>query len=233
MAEGGNEFGQVPAAVLDATAPAPADADGTTTLQQVAELAAETIPSCDVVGVSWITDKRGHQVETLAATDEVAVQADVLQYELGEGPCLSAVWEDGRYAVADIASDPRWPRWGPRAAQLGLGSVLSVRLATSEEVFGALNLYSRQPGAPDRIDLDLAQAYATYASIALAALRKVAHVHTAMQSRHVIGMAQGILMERHRITQQQAFMVLAKYSQNHNEKLRVVAAQLVEAGELP
>jgi GAF domain-containing protein len=233
MARGVNQFDQGTAAWSAAGASTSVDFGDPTTLQQVAELAVQTIPSCDVVGVSWITDRRGHEVETLAATDDVAVQADVLQYELHEGPCLSAVWEDGRYSVADIATDPRWPRWGPLAAQLGLGSVLSVRLATSDEVFGALNLYSRAPGAPDRIDLDLVQVYATYASIALAALRKVAHVETAMQSRHMIGMAQGILMERHRITPEQAFTVLVEHSQNRNEKLRIVAARLVEAGDLP
>jgi GAF domain-containing protein len=209
------------------------DSDERSTLQQVAELAAQTVPSCDLVGISWITDRRLRKVETLAATDELAVAADVLQYELGEGPCLSAVWEDDLYSVQDIAADDRWPQWGPRAAGLGLGSMLSVRLSTTDEVFGALNLYSREPGAPERIDVDLAKVYATYASVALAAVRKIGHVETAMQSRHRIGMAQGILMERNKLTQQQAFAALVKSSQNSNRKLRDVAAHLAEVGDLP
>jgi AmiR/NasT family two-component response regulator len=40
-------------------------------------------------------------------------------------------------------------------------------------------------------------------------------------------MAQGVLMERHGLTEESSFEVLRRYSQIHNIKLREVAVQLL------
>ncbi len=54
-----------------------------------------------------------------------------------------------------------------------------------------------------------------------------------MDGRHVIGLAQGILMERFDLSTDQSFSVLRRYSQDRNMKLRSVAAHLVESRSLP
>jgi AmiR/NasT family two-component response regulator len=55
----------------------------------------------------------------------------------------------------------------------------------------------------------------------------------ALGTREVIGQAQGILMERERITPGQAFDILRHASQHLNRKLRDVAQDLVDTGERP
>ncbi|PPB48097.1 histidine kinase, partial [Arthrobacter pityocampae] len=55
----------------------------------------------------------------------------------------------------------------------------------------------------------------------------------AVDSRDVIGQAKGILMERHKITGEEAFIVLSMASQRTHMKLRGVAEHLVSSGELP
>src|SRR5688572_18230115 len=54
-----------------------------------------------------------------------------------------------------------------------------------------------------------------------------------MVSHNLIGQAQGILMERYKLTAEQAFAVLARVSQQTNVKLRDVAQHLVDTGEIP
>ena len=54
----------------------------------------------------------------------------------------------------------------------------------------------------------------------------------ALDTRDVIGRATGILMERYTITGQQAFAVLTRHSQAHNRRLKNLAEEPVEAGEL-
>jgi AmiR/NasT family two-component response regulator len=54
-----------------------------------------------------------------------------------------------------------------------------------------------------------------------------------MATRNLIGMAQGILIERLKITPDRAFAVLSRLSQESNTKLRDVARRLVETGEIP
>jgi AmiR/NasT family two-component response regulator len=52
-------------------------------------------------------------------------------------------------------------------------------------------------------------------------------------TRETIGEALGILMERERITADQAFDVLRRASQHLNVKLRDIAQNLVDTGETP
>jgi AmiR/NasT family two-component response regulator len=52
-------------------------------------------------------------------------------------------------------------------------------------------------------------------------------------TREIIGEAKGILMERERITSDQAFDVLRRASQHLNLKLRDIAQSLVDTGERP
>jgi GAF domain-containing protein len=109
-----------------------------------------------------------------------------------------------------------------------------------EQVSGALNLYAREPHAFDQDSRSAAQAFGPYAAVATGNLyayqnaRDMAgNLQTALESRAVIDQAKGILIERHRLTPDQAFQLLAQVSMNANWKLRDVADHLVHTGELP
>jgi AmiR/NasT family two-component response regulator len=62
----------------------------------------------------------------------------------------------------------------------------------------------------------------------LAAKVRADGLQTAMQTRHVIGMAQGILMQRYNLDADRAFAVLPRTSQDNNVKLHEVAKRLVD-----
>jgi AmiR/NasT family two-component response regulator len=55
----------------------------------------------------------------------------------------------------------------------------------------------------------------------------------ALESRAVIDQAKGILMERLKLTADQAFQALATVSMHSNTKVRDVADHLVQTGEFP
>ncbi|WP_434995148.1 ANTAR domain-containing protein [Arthrobacter sp. Ld5] len=74
---------------------------------------------------------------------------------------------------------------------------------------------------------------ASHASVAFAEAEKNRQLREAVNSRDVIGQAKGILMERHKITGEQAFIVLSMASQRNHLKLRNVADHLISSGELP
>ncbi|MDP9443100.1 MAG: GAF and ANTAR domain-containing protein [Actinomycetota bacterium] len=207
-----------------------AETDVEQTLDRVVKLALET-GRCDYASVSFhFPDNR---VETVATSHAVVAEADALQHRLGEGPCLDASWGDETYVAEDVRHDSRWPRWGPRAADLGLSSLLAVRLFTSTRNLGALNLYSGEPRRYEHEELMTAQVLGAHTSVAVAAARHELDLWRAVDSRHLIGQAQGILMERFNLGADQAFAVLRRYSQHHNRKLRVVAQELIETRRLP
>jgi AmiR/NasT family two-component response regulator len=63
------------------------------------------------------------------------------------------------------------------------------------------------------------------------ARQQIANLQAALETRHTIGLAQGLLMGRYGLTEDQAFAYLARISQDRNVKLRELARRLV-AGDL-
>lgn len=205
--------------------------DDQATLRAITELAIETTVS-DHASVTLIECDR--TLNSAAATDHVASAADALQYELKEGPCLTAASRGGYYVIDDVATDPRWPAWGPAVAeQFGIRSVLSIHLFTAENALGALNLYDDQLRSYSEEEVTASRVVAAHASVALSRLRAESDLWRAIDARHLIGLAQGILIERFSLNSEQAFAVLRRYSQNNNLKLAVVAERLVDTGQLP
>ncbi|HLV54746.1 MAG TPA: GAF and ANTAR domain-containing protein [Actinotalea caeni] len=190
------------------------------------------VPGCQMAGVTM--RRRRGRLESVSPSDPVVVACDLLQYELEEGPCLDAITDDTVIAAGDVARDPRWPRWGPQVAKdHGIAGMLSVRLFSSETVHGALNLYSREPGAFDTYAIDIAVLLATHVSVALGSALSDENLRLAVDSRHLIGQAQGILMERFSLDAAAAFAVLSRVSQDRNIRLVAVAEHVVRRRELP
>lgn len=194
--------------------------------------AMRTVPGADCVSLT-MRARRGRFL-TLASTDELAGELDASQFALDEGPCVDAARGHDWCRSGDVGADPRWPRWGPRARDAGLGSLLSISLPGTDSTFGALNLYARATGAfGDRDEVDFAVVFATHGALALSASRKLAGLETAMQSRHLIGAAQGLLMERYGLDLDRSFALLQRYSSLTNIKLIDVARDIVATGQLP
>jgi hypothetical protein len=199
--------------------------DETVTTVRTCELAVELVEACDHATIT-LRSRRG-RLTTVAASAPVAEEYDALQHELGEGPSLETV---GSFEVCrsnDVARDDRWPRWGPRASELGARSLVSVQLASGSQALGAINLYSHRINAWDEQAYDLAVLFATHAALALDAAQVITGLRTALGSRHHIGVAQGILMERHGITLHQSFGVLQRFSNDTNTRLTEVAERII------
>ena len=214
-----------------------AEADVQHTLQRVVELAAEHLRGGRLHGevyasVSLVRERR--RVETPASSDERATRADQLQYELGQGPCLDAIWEHETFQIEDFTTEARYPTWSRRVAEdTGIRSSLSFQLFTSGDSLGALNLYSPRPGDFDSEDRAEGSVFAALAAVALASAQTEEQLRSAIISRTLIGQAQGILMERYKMTAEQSFEVLRRVSQDGNIKVREVAQRLIDTGEIP
>jgi AmiR/NasT family two-component response regulator len=62
---------------------------------------------------------------------------------------------------------------------------------------------------------------------------QIAHIEIVLRTARTIGVAMGIIVERHKVSECEAFHALADVSQRSNRKLRDIAADLVYTGELP
>lgn len=206
------------------------------TLALIVNLAVTAIEGCDFAGLFLM---ESGSVTTPAHSDPIVAEADALQDLTGEGPCVDAMTQGSTFYAADLADDPRWPNFGPRATELGMRSLLALPLL-DQSLRGALNLYATYPSAFGALDRARGLLLAPLAALALSAAlthevdqQHVENISAALASRELIGQAQGILMERDRITADQAFDLLRRASQHLNIKLRDVAGTLVETGVRP
>jgi len=200
------------------------------TLQSITDASITTVPGADFASISLVT---GRRVTPRGATSELAAEIDVLQTEFDEGPCLDALRERITVRVDDFSTEQRWPRFAAEAFRRGAGSLLSFQLFTDGDNLGALNLYADAPGAFDSESENVGQVFAAHAAIALSAARQEQNLRSALDGRDLIGQAKGILMERYRLTAQQAFELLVRSSTHTNRKLFAIAEELTTTGALP
>lgn len=197
----------------------------------LAEAARDLIPGATGAGISLI---RHGQRTSAGATDGMVRQADTLQYELAEGPCLTA-WSTRLPVRADdtTAAEQRWPHWAAAASAMSIRSCQSVPLAQGRVTLGAMKVYSTEPSA---FDESTEQALLRFAVPAAALLSHVQTIETpqqirselteALQTRDTIGMAKGILMARLGIDDRAAFRELVARAVAGRRSVSEVAAGL-------
>jgi len=196
------------------------------TLEQITGGAVETIPGVDHASIS-VTSKDG-RIQTLAPTDLVVSEAEELQFVLREGPCLRASMTTPFVQVDDLASDPRWPLYGPNVASyFGIRSLLTFQFEAEPHARGALNLYAEQPHRFDGESRQLGAMFARWAAVSFGWTGDEQRMTAALVSRNTIGHAVGIVMERYRLDADRSFAFLVRTSRSSNTKLQDVATTLI------
>ena len=201
------------------------------TLDAIVHAVSGTVPGAQEASISRI--RRRREVHTAASTGELPRAVDQAQYDTAQGPCLDTLYEHETVRVVDMAAERRWPDFSRRAAGLGVGSMLALQLYVRGSDLGALNLFSRERAAFTDDSERVGLLFAAHAGVALAGAQQQAELRRAVDTRDLIGQAKGMLMERYRISADQAFAVLVRVSQAGNRKLVDICAELVDTGRVP
>lgn len=185
-----------------------------------------------------LVDRSGH-LRVVAVSSEQIQLLELFQIQNEEGPCLDCFRTGQVVAEADLEHSTTWPLFAAESVAAGLPSVCAVPLRLRSVILGGLNLFMSKPVPLSAADLDLAQALADVASIALIqdqAARQAAErenrLQHALDSRIVIEQAKGMLAEYSGIDMQAAFLALRGFARNTNRGLTQVAEVLI-TGRLP
>ncbi len=205
-------------------------------LQRVVVLAQQAMPGEADVSITVVRDEGP---TTAAATGPAAARIDEVQYDRKHGPCLETALSGQVTEIADARAEERWPECVPALVACGVLSALCAPVP-APHLNAGLNVYARAADAftdDDRAVLSDLTAYAGAALTNMDALQDArelaANLQKAMESRAVIEQAKGILVERYKLTPEQAFRLLAGASMRVNRKVRDLAEELVLTGELP
>jgi GAF domain-containing protein len=204
-----------------------------TSLSLLSALARETVPGATGGGVSVI-DERGRR--SWGSTDPRVREADLLQYELDEGPCLAATVTRELVRVDDLLIDRRWPSWGSTATRLGLRAAMSSPLVVGDGCLGALKVYADEPHAFDAHGEQLMALFSAQAAVLVAnvqsydrAKRLSDGMREAVRDRDVVNLAKGVLMGRSSVDEDTALGILLARCEQDGTTVAEAARAVVDS----
>jgi transcriptional regulator with GAF, ATPase, and Fis domain len=210
-----------------------AGADAGSIHQALVAASVRLVEGCDRASILLRTRDR---FVTAASTDAVSRRIDQIELEVGEGPCVDAILDEAYQHDADLTTAVTpWPRFTERiVTETPVRSAIGYRLLLDGDKVGALNLFSDTPGGLTERSADTGAVIASFASVAIMAIRareEAATLRQGLQSNREIGKAVGLLMAAHHVSGEAAFELLRTTSQDLNLKLAYVAAQVVQGQE--
>jgi GAF domain-containing protein len=202
-------------------------------LALISSLARETIPGSSGAGVSVIDEQRRR---SSGSTDDRVRAADRLQYELDQGPCLTATAEHGLVRIDDVAEDQRWPRWSEAVVPLGLRAAMSTALVAGHRSLGAIKVYADEPRTFDHRSEQLLTLFAAQAAMLVAHVQRYERserlsdgLRQAIHARDGVSMAKGVLMGRHAVDEDTAFGMLMARCEQEGSTLAEAASGIIES----
>jgi GAF domain-containing protein len=185
-------------------------------------------------GIMLIDDSSA--LTAVAATDEAGRLLEVVQEQVGHGPCVDALTFDRTVNVTDLAADERWPVL--REVPAGVRAVLGVPLHAERVPVGSLNVYRDRPHGWTDSEVG---ALTAYSSLVEGVLQTALHARErerlaeqlqhALDHRVVIERAVGIIMGRQNINAVAAFNQLRHGARSTQRTVADVARELV--AEIP
>ncbi len=197
------------------------------------------VQAVDMDAAGVMLESPGGDLQYIASSSDSMRVLELFQIQTDEGPCIDSV-RDGKAIVNRELRDSsdRWPRFSPKAMELGFQSVHCLPMRLRGRSIGALNLFRADVGYLDDDDVVVVQALADVATIAILQHRSAIDASTlngqlsqALNSRIIIEQAKGIIAESLKCDMDAAFARLRAHARNNNLGLTDVARSVV-AGTL-
>jgi GAF domain-containing protein len=166
-------------------------------------------------------------------TDRLSLELDLVQYEAGEGPCVTALTGE-TIRIGYIPGDERFPHFAIGAADRRVLSSLSTPAIDHGRVVGSLNIYSHQMNAFDDGDERTASLFATEITQALvksALFGKARSIRDRLQEQHdeaaLVSRAEGFLMAVNECSAAQARELIHNAAVGNGEEMIATAERIL------
>jgi GAF domain-containing protein len=198
-------------------------------LSAIAEAATDSVPRCDAASIAISLEGKP---ATAAISARVALEMDMVQYETGEGPCLTSFASMSTVRLDLMDEEDTFPHFARAAREKGVKAVLSLVATWGNEPVGTLNLYSRT-GPFDETAESVGLVLAAQIAIAIsrspefvAARAVVEEAQRNAEDRGDVNVATGLLMVNESCTAEQAEGLL-RQAAFQDEKTVVEIAQRI------
>jgi hypothetical protein len=189
-------------------------------LERLARVGCELIPECSGASVSMVVEG---ETSTVAVTDRVSLQLDLIQYDNNEGPCVAALGGEA-VRIGFIPADQRFPHFAIGAADRRVLSVLSTPAIDHGKVEDAFDDGARHTAL-------IIAAEVANALVKSAVLSEASSLRDQLQEQHdsaaLVSMAQGVLMATHDCSKAQAHDLITSAAEANNERIVTVAERIL------
>ncbi|MCU1372207.1 MAG: hypothetical protein JWO77_3401 [Ilumatobacteraceae bacterium] len=200
-------------------------------LASIAETCVSSVPGCDAASIALSINGRS---VTAVATARVALELDMVQYDLDDGPCLRAFRTMDSLRIDIVEPFEEFPHFAVAAQAEGITSVLSLPALWGDELVATLNLYSRQ-GPFDESAATVGAVLAAQVSIAVsrspefsAARNVVEHAQRNADDDAEISVATGMLMANQSCTAEQAAGLLREAAVEDERTVVEIAKRILD-----
>lgn len=197
--------------------------------EAICAAATSLVSGCDHASVML---RNGGTYVTVAASDEIARRVDDLERAAGEGPCLDAIEDEAAQLDPDLTTAPQWPVLAARVvAATPVRGAMGFRLRVDDRKVGALNLFTDTAGAFTDTAAEQAAILAAFTAVTASAViggSEASTLRAGLASNREIGKAVGLLMALHRISDDAAFDLLRRTSQQMNVKIVDLARRVID-----
>jgi GAF domain-containing protein len=193
------------------------------------------VQAVDMDAAGVMLESPGGELQYIASSSDSMRVLELFQIQTDEGPCIDSVRGSKAIINRELReSDSRWPRFSPKAMELGFQSVHCLPMRLRGKSIGALNLFRADVGYLSDEDVLVVQGLADVATIAILQHRSLLDASTlngqlsqALNSRIIIEQAKGIIAQSLKCDMDQAFARLRTHARNHNLGLTDVARGVV------
>jgi GAF domain-containing protein len=200
-------------------------------LAGIAEAATVSVPRCDAATIAISVEGRP---VTAAITARVALELDMVQYDTGDGPCLTSFRTMQHIRLDIVEEGDVFPHFAVAADRRGVRGVLSVPATWGDEVVATLNLY-RRTGPFDESAAGVAAVLAAQVAIAVSRSPEFAAARVVVEQSQrdaedqaEVNMATGLLMINEACTAEQAEGLLRDAASQDERTVLEIARRILE-----
>jgi hypothetical protein len=197
-------------------------------LEVIAAMFVRLVEGCDSVSIGMVVDGRA---TTAAISDRLALEVDLMQYRVGEGPCLDAL--TGQVVRLDLVEGSTYDRFAPGALDAGVLDIVSIPCLAGGRVVGTANLYSRTPHGLDGAEsavaplVELLSDVLSSSALLDAAVELADQATATLEEQGLVNQAVGLVAHRRGCSMEAALAFIVEAAVGRGQSLRAAAEAIL------
>ena len=201
-------------------------------LQLIVTMTAQVMGS-KICSLLLLDEKKQELV--IAATQSLSQEyVNKPNLKVGQSIAGKVVLEKRPIAVSDVTKEPGY-MYPHVAKREGVVSMVAVPMMIKDRVIGVINSYVQKEHTFSREEIDILQAIANQAAVAIENTRldqEILSAKEALETRKVVERAKGVLMKDLAIGEDEAYKKLHKKSMDLRKSMREVAEAIIMAADI-